>query len=75
MKNNQRCFNALAKLVVDRGGKLLPGFYNALVWRTNLIRPTAACRVPPELANQNGPMRDANLCTGPNHYAKGPRNG
>lgn len=60
-----RIFNALGKGVVDRAGKPLPGLSNALVWRTTPIRLTAVCRVPHELANLNGPARDANLCTGP----------
>lgn len=54
-------FNTISKWVVDRGGFAFTNESNAIQLAHRPFSATADCRVPHELANLNGPMRDANL--------------
>lgn len=57
-------YKALDSMVVDRAGFALPSNSNAIQLANRPFNATAMRRVPLDLANLNGPMRDANLTPG-----------
>ena len=63
------------KGVVDRAGFCYLRNTNALPLDNRLKPQTGFRAVQGQLANHNGPMRDANLSTGPNHQRIGVRHG